>query len=238
MNTDGLLQKIKSRGYWRVEIRPTKFEKLRIPTLSKAQEVVKSCIVTLSGWDYPHWNDKNAKNMEDWVESWEDWRQYIEYWRFYRSGKFIHSFALHEDYTDMEKALPVRYPPRPKRSGYLAFISATYRVTEVFEFAARLANKGVLNPAAFVSIGLHNVKDHQLTAFDASRSLALSDDYVHTTDSPIVIEREIPNHDLIAKNDEFALDYIVEMFERFQWNNPPRQVLIEAQKKLRTFRLK
>ena len=35
-----------------VEIRPTKFDKLRIPTLSKAQEVVQSCIVTLRGWDY------------------------------------------------------------------------------------------------------------------------------------------------------------------------------------------
>jgi hypothetical protein len=120
----------------------------------------------------------------------------------------------------------------------LAFISATYQVTEVFEFSARLANKGALNPKAFVSIGLHNVKDHQLTSFDVRRSISLRDDYVYTTDVPIVIEKEIPQQDLIAKPDDFALDYIVEMFERFQWNNPPRQVLSEAQKKLRTFRLK
>ena len=64
---------MKSRGYWRVEIRPTKFDKLRIPTLSKAQEVIQSCIVTLRGWDYPHWNPNNVQNMEDWVEAWEDW---------------------------------------------------------------------------------------------------------------------------------------------------------------------
>lgn len=236
MNIEELLQKIKSRGYWMVEIRPTKFDKLRIPTLSKAQEVVQSCIVTLRGWDYPHWNSNNVQNMEDWVEAWEDWGEYIEYWRFYRSGKFIHVFALHEDHIDMEKALPIRLPQRPKREGYFGFISGTFRVTEVFEFAARLANKNVLNPKAFISIGLHNIKDHQLTAFDASR--LLRDDYVYTTDDPIVIEKEIPEQDLIAKPDAFALDYIVEIFERFQWNNPPRQVLSEAQKKLRSFRLK
>lgn len=219
-----------------VEIRPTRFDKLRIPTFSKAQEIVQSCIVTLRGWDYPHWNPNNVQNMEDWIEASEDWGEYIEYWRFYRSGKFIHVFALHEDYIDMEKALPIRYPQRPKRAGYLGFISATYQVTEVFEFAARLANKGALDPKAFVSIGLHSVKDHQLIAFDTSRFLG--DDYVYTSDGPIVIEKEIPEQDLIAKPDEFALDYIVEIFERFQWNNPPRQVLSEDQKKLRTFKLK
>jgi len=236
MNTEQLLQKIKSRGYWKVEIRPTKFDKLRIPTLSKTQEVIQSCVVTLRGWDYPHWNHKNIQNMEDWVDAWEDWEEFIEYWRFYRSGKFIHVFALNEDYVDMKKILPLRDPPRPKREGYLGFISTTYRVTEIFEFAARLANKGVLNPKIFVSIGLYNIKDHQLATFDMNRFL--SDDYVYTTDVPIIIEKEISEQDLVANPDKFALDYIVEIFERFQWNNPPRQVLSEDQKKLRSFRSK
>ena len=152
---DELLLKIKSKGYWRIEIRPTKFENLRIRTLSKAQEIINSCVVSLRGWDYPHWNYDNVKNMQDWVESWEDWQEFIEFWRFYRSGKFIHLFALHEDHIDMTRVLPIRYPPRPERAGYLDFISLTYQITEVFEFAARLSNKGVLSPKAFISIGLY-----------------------------------------------------------------------------------
>ncbi len=235
MNTEELLNKIKSKGYWRVEIRPTKFEKLRIDTLSKTQELVKSCVVTMRGWDYPHWNQQNVKNKEDWVESWEDWNQYIEYWRFYRSSKFVHLFALHEDHIDMEKALPLRIPSRTKHDGYLSFISATYQITEIFEFAARLASKSVLSGNVFISVGLHNIKDHQLITFETNRFL--HDYFVHDDDSSIVIEKEFLEQELLERGDELALDYVIEIFEQFQWNNPPRQVLSEDQKKLRSYRL-
>lgn len=235
MNTQELIDKIKSKGYWRVEIHPTIFNKLRVPTLGEAQKLVQSCIVSLRGWDYPHWNANTVRNMSDWVESWEDWQYYIEYWRFYQSGQFVHLFALHEDYMNMEEVLPTRYPPRPKRAGYLGFVSTTYQVTEIFEFAARLANKGMLNPKASISISLHNIRDHQLATWSGSRHLP--DNYVYPADTPIVIEREIPEQELVAKPDEFALDYVINIFERFQWNNPPRQVFSEDQKKLRERRL-
>ena len=235
MSTQELIDKIKSKGYWRIEIRPTKFEKLRIQTLGEAQKLVQSCVVSLSGWDYPHWNQDTVQNMEDWVESWVDWQEFIEYWRFYRSGQFIHLFGLHEDYIDIDKALPTRYPPRTKRAGYFSFVSAIYQVTEIFEFAARLANKDILRPSAFISIGLYNMKDHELTSFSASRFL--HNGYVYNTNDPIIIEKGIPQQDLITRPDEFALDFIVDIFERFQWNNPPRQVFSEDQKKLRERRL-
>jgi hypothetical protein len=235
MNTQELINKIKSKGYWRVEIRPTKFEKLRIPTLGEVQKIVQSCVVSLRGWDYPHWNQDTVQNIGDWVESWVDWEYFIEYWRFYQSGQFIHHFALHEDHMNMEKVLPIHYPPRPKRAGYLGFVSATYQVTEIFEFAARLANKDMLSPRAFISVSLHNIKDHQLATWGGRRFL--EDSFVYSADTPIVIEREIPEQELVAKPDEFALDYVINIFEHFQWNNPPRQVLGEDQKKLRERRL-
>ncbi len=114
-------------------------------------------------------------------------------------------------------------------------VSTTYKITEIFEFAARLANKGVLGPEAFISVSLHNVKDHQLAAFGLSRFPG--DDFVYSAETPIVIEREIPEQELVAKPDEFALDYAINIFERFQWSDPPRQVLGEDQKKLRERRL-
>jgi len=231
MNTEQLLDKIKSKGYWRVEIRPTKFEKLRIPTLGEVQELVRSCIVSLRGWDYPHWNQNTVQNVNDWVESWENWERHLELWRFYQSGKFIHLMALHEDHIDVESVLPIQYPPRIKRAGYVSFVSTTYKVTEIFEFAARLANKDILRPSAFISVGLYNMKDHELTTFSANR--ILDDGYVYNADDPIVIEKEIPQQELISRPDERALDFVVDIFERFQWNNPSRQVLSEDQKNLR-----
>jgi hypothetical protein len=172
--------------------------------------------------------------MADWVECWADWERAIEYWRFYRSGQFVHLFAVHEDLIDVESALPKRYPPRPTRAGYLGFVGATYTVTEILEFAARLANKGILYPSAFVSVGLYNMEDHQLTTFGGR---SLPDYYVYKMNEPIVVEREIPQTELVGKPDEFALDFVIEIFERFGWDDPPRQILSEDQKRLRERRL-
>ena len=231
MNLRDLTERIKLKGYWRVLIRPTSFEKLRIPTFSKLQELIQVCNVHWGGWDYPYLEPHVVQNKEDWIESSVDWESHIEYWKLYRSGQFIHLFALHEDHMDIEKLLPVTYPSRPKRDGYVGFVSATHTVTEILEFAARMANKDILRPAAFVSIELHNMGNHQLATFGGRR--CLPDDYVYTTNDPIVIEKEIPQQELISKPDEFALDLIVEIFERFSWNNPPRQILREDQKRLR-----
>ena len=235
MSVEEVLNKIKAKGYWKVEIRPTKFENRRIPTFGEVQQLVQSCIVYWRGWDYPHWNQDTVQNMEDWVESWEDWEHEMEYWRFYRSGKFIHLFDVHEDHMDMEKILPIHHPPRPKHAGYLGFVMTTYQVTEILEFSARLANKDILRPSVFISIGLYNMKDHELISLNASRGLHGS--FVYNTDDPIIIEREIPQQELVAKPDGFALDFIIEIFERFNWNNPPRQILAEDQKRLRERRL-
>lgn len=238
MNTQELIDKIKSKGYWRVEIRPTIFNKLRVPTLGEAQKLVQSCIVSLRGWDYPHWNQDTIQNIEDWVESWVDWKYFIEYWRFHQSGQFIHLFALHEDYMNGSNLLPRTYPPRPSHAGYLGFDSTVFQVTEIFEFAARLANKGILGSKVFISVGMHNIRDYQLIALDRTRShFGLYSNYVHVFESPIVIEKEITEQKLVARPDEFALDFVVNLFERFQWNDPPRQVFSEDQKRLRERRL-
>jgi hypothetical protein len=238
MSTQELIEKIKKKGYWRVEIRPTAFNKLRVPTLGEAQKLVQSCIVSFRGWDYPHWAQDTIQNVEDWVESWVDWKYFIEYWRFYQSGQFTHLFGLREDYEDVSDLLPQTSPPQPSHAGYLGFDSAVLQVTEIFEFAARLANKGILNPKAFISVGVHNIRDYQLIALDRTRlHFGLFTNYVHASESPIVIEREISEQELVSKPDEFALDYVIHIFELFQWNNPPRQVLSEYQKKLREGRL-
>jgi hypothetical protein len=236
MRTDELVERIKRKGYWRVVIRPTTFDKHLIPRLSEAKKLVQSSKVSWRGWDYPHFDESASSNMADWVECWSDCDRALEYWRFYKSGQFIHLFAAHEDLIDdIESALPTRYPPRPRREGYLGFVGATFTVTEIFEFAARLANKDVLRPSAFVSVGLHNMEDHQLASFGGRRFLP--DGYVYETNEPIVVEREIPQAELIAKPDDFALDSVIQIFERFGWDDPPRQILGEDQKRLRERRL-
>lgn len=235
MNVETTIAKIKSKGYWRVVIRPTRFERRRMGTLSKVREIVQDSKVAFRGWDYPHWQNDSVQNMGEWVECLTDWSHYIEFWRFYRSAQFIHLFALREDHIDVNQILPTRFPPRPSRSGYLGFVGAVYTVTEIFEFAARLGAKGLLDPTVHVSIGLHNVADHQLASLDASRFLR--DDYVRVSGSPIVVETQLPIQNLIANTDGAALDTAVEIFENFNWTNPPRDILAEDQRRFRERRL-
>jgi hypothetical protein len=235
MSLEKLLEEIKFKGYWKIEIRPTKFDKNRITTLGNVQQLVSSNLVALRGWDYPHWNQEKIRNVDDYVECQEDWDRHLEYWRFYQSGKFIHLVALYEDHLDLSSAMPIQYPPRTPRSGYVSFVSTIYHITEIFEFAARLANKGILQPSGFISIGLYNIKDHELTTFGSRRYLP--EGYVYANDKPLLIEREISQQELINKPDEHALDFITSIFERFQWNQPPRQIFSEDQKRLRERRL-
>jgi hypothetical protein len=98
-----------------------------------------------------------------------------------------------------------------------------------------LANKNILHPSAFISIGLHNIKDHELVSFNASRFMP--DGYVYVTDEPIIMEKEISQQELVTNPDNLALNFIVEIFERFNWSNPSRKILAEDQKRLRERRL-
>ena len=238
MNQEQITTKIKTKGFWRVVIRPTVFESKRIPTLSDVRKLIGSSKVSFRGWDYPFWEESQAQNIGDFVECSVDWTQYVEYFRFYRTGQFVHIFALHEDLynpDELNRIMGTSYPPRPQRSGYLSFVGATFTVTEIFEFVARLASKGILVPSASISIGLHNMGDHQLAAFDSRRFMP--DWYVRASDEPILIEKEVSEQDLITNKDELALDVVVEIFENFNWNEPPRHILAEDQKKLRERRL-
>ena len=81
------LEKIRSTGYWRVNIRPTKFDKSRIDSLESCWELVNSCKISLRGWDYPRVKEEERISGEDWVQSGTDFDTlgYVELWRFYQS---------------------------------------------------------------------------------------------------------------------------------------------------------
>jgi hypothetical protein len=56
-------------------------------------------------------------------------------------------------------------------------------------------------------------KEHELASFSASRFLP--DGFMHTTDDPIVIEKEITQQELAGNPDDFAVDFIIGIFELF-----------------------
>lgn len=237
------LEKIKSGAHWRVNIRPTTFKKDRIRSLSEVRRIIEECSVKLRGWDYPQSIPAETKNGDDWIQSGCDWEEFIEYWRFYQSAQFIHYFSVYEDYPEVMRRvkergyfpLIVSFSPSEEPSGYLSIFSTLFRITEIYEFAMRLAQKGVIEPNVYISIKLRGIKNHQLIFFDLGRMLRKA--YVSAIDEINLEPLLIGTEELLAKGHEEAINQTIHLFERFNWVDPPRNIMVEEQKKLLERRL-
>jgi len=230
LTTESVLKKIKSRGYWEVIIRPTQFKKERI-SLPECTQIVQVCKVRLRGWDYPHISSRHPPYVggSDYVESLTDWNGYKELWRMYQSGQFVHLFGCREDWLGEQKSIfgPSRYS-HIKLCSVLEVIMTLYSVTEIYEFASRLAEKNLFEGNAFLSITLHGMQNRKLTFFEFGRSLF--DDYVcHVND--LSQEKTIAVNELLGRGHEIALDHTLQILERFNWLSPPREILKEDQQK-------
>lgn len=225
--------KIKKTGYWRIEIRPTEYEEKRIPNLPTAQEIIEACQVRLRGW-YPHIDEDGIINKINYIESGIDWHEHTEYWRFYLSGQFIHYLTCWEDYSISElkekakKTVWLRWP-HPEPNAFLEIFVALYTLTEVFEFAIRLAQRDLLTPAAYINISLNGARDRMLFFWDWRRHLRGR--YISRVDT-IPLESTLPPDELIATGHDVALNKTVELLNKFNWNDVPREVLAEQQRKL------
>lgn len=81
---ESTLEKIKSRGFREVWIRPTEYVENRIDTLNACHEIIRESKVVLRGWDFPHISNRNPPyNRLNYIESYLDWDIYKEIWRYY-----------------------------------------------------------------------------------------------------------------------------------------------------------
>lgn len=234
------LKKIKSTGYWRVEIRPTVFKKDRVQDLATLWNTIDTAKVQLSGWDYPFVNQKERSNGIDYIESGCDWARFIELWRFYQSGMFVHYFACAEDYMKDETAEAAKrnawgeFDPNNIPTSYLSILGTLFRITEIFEFSIRLVQKQLLEPQVFIRVELFGAKRRLLFFWDPWRYLGRA--YISQLDT-IPFELTISSQELLARGHEIALEKTIYLFERFHWMDVPRQVLLEEQKKFLQKRL-
>jgi hypothetical protein len=221
------LAKIKSRGYWEVIVRPLRFERERLNTLKACADLVIENKVRLRGWDYPHVSSKyRAVSGDYWVENITDWSDHIEIWRMYQSGQFFHLFGCIEDWLGQERIFWSE--KRHLEPGYgLSFLCTLYTLTEIYEFASRLAKKGIFDDFLTVSITLHGMKNRRLVTFDIRRSLY--DNHICNIQN-IQLSRKISVSEMIGTSNDLAIDDTYRTFERFNWLEPPKQVLQEEQR--------
>ena len=120
----------------------------------------------------------------------------------------------------------------PEHAGYVYIRGAIlFTLTEIFRFAVGLAQGGILDPMAFLSVELHNTKDYMLVeSFDRFFPFR----YVNEWDTPITYEKSLPANELSATADKMALDIAIKVFSVFGWIPAQAAIrnLVEDQKKL------
>lgn len=230
---NGLLDKIRSRGFWRINFQP----RLLLPEkslLSACSSAVERNAPKLRGWQYPYVpvrNDDHQGSLPsgEFFEAWIDWQNHIEYWRAYRSHQFLHYLALREDWlseSDWEKDNAVRLAPGQA----LGTIRTVWQITEIFEFLARLGRHEFYPTGAIVSITLQNIRGRSLWMDDPYRMPFL--DQKTTGAERIEIVREIPASKIAGDSIENAESVLIELFDNFGWSNPSRSTIRSQQEQL------
>lgn len=210
-----ILDKIRSRGYWEVVIRPSVFLEKRVRDISDLSSIIEKSFVSLRGWDFPHINQRERYHIDlDWIGQEFEWEHMLSSWRFYQSGLFVHISGLPIDWRDQSNFWPA---DKNWKSGQLLGVSdAIMTFTEVFEFASRLSLTDAGNEAVVIQVKLSNIKGRVLYIESPNR-WGLSSPFVSFIDEfPFSIE--LPRSDLIGNPREHAVEAANELFKRFGWD--------------------
>lgn len=236
-------QKIKKKGYWRVIIRPSQeFYKKDRFELSKLVGVIEKAQVRLRGWYYPHINREELLcSLQDRVSNWCECRVHVEYWDFSLSGQFSHLLTMKEEYSvDEKKEREIKSgfvfsKHKVKRAkSFLEVVSTVYELTEIYLFAANLAQFGQYTDVDTfeIIIELHGVKNRMLFLWEHFHRELVGAYIFDGTDNVIHFKDTYKKDELIAKSDSIAIEKAIKIFQYFNWIDPNKQVLRGDQQKL------
>lgn len=224
----GLLDKIRSKGYWRVVVRPNHFAEKRVEDISALKPILQKSSVRLRGWDFPHINGrgKSYRDVDSIVQEFE-WDHYHELWRLFQSGQFIYYGGFVMDWTE-RKAVPSS-GGTPKK--VLSVRDAVFRFTEIFEFAARMALTEAGHEQMHIEIKAGGLKGRFLWV-DPARYIDFSIEQKAEIDE-VLYQADVPSAKLMGQPKELALFPARELFKRFDWD-ANLEVLRDMQATLRS----
>lgn len=231
---DDFLESIKSRGYWRVNVRPTQPPREEV-ALGACLPVIERASVSLRGWDYPHvphreGKDAGVERHQSYIQAWTDWLSHREFWRMYRSGQFLHFRALNEDWRDREHGAAEQAWNRMGPGPVLGVTSNLWFIAEVFEFVSRLVQQ---NPALYD--GGAEVR-LLLVSGDTRRSLWIDDrtrmpfSHDKATNAPEISYAVPVSAEELADPKTQAERAAKHIFERFGWDASADQLRSEVER--------
>jgi hypothetical protein len=222
-----VVDKIRSRAYWDVAIRPATFVANRVP-YAQLDEIIASVEVRLRGWPVPCVDARREfRRGEDWVG--QDIDAHVvsmyEAWRFFMSGQFAHLRAVSVDWRSGAETTSMP-------GGFIHVIEVweiLFYLTEVFELAARLALGPSGDDRMIISANLVGLKDRGLVVGQRNR-LEFFEPYKSDVGA-IFQEVELTRARLVAEAHLAAAEMAREFFARFGWK-PSLQQLLDHQRDL------
>jgi len=208
-----LLEKIKSRGYWRVLVRPEKYIAERVDTLAKCETLVEENQVRHRGWYFPHTDRSRTRNGLNYVELQTDFRGKYEAWRFYQSGQFAFWSALDEDWLEEFPFRDTSNLPKFKPGESLSVLSTLFRLSEIYEFASRLAQVGLFDDQLYLSIELFGTKNRKMNFWTPDRSMGMN---CLCVEPSLPRARTFQTVDFVPRARDLALEHFLWIAERFQ----------------------
>lgn len=212
---NSLLKRIRDRGYWLIEIRPTAFRQDRVANISALLPLLRQTQIRRRGWEYPYIDEvSGVLTAEDYIAQSLNWEHRKTVWRMYQSGLFVDVFAMPIDWRDESTLWPA--DDSWKQGAVLGVGDVVHTFTEIYEFAARLAASDIGEENMRLNVTVANIKNRQLYVDSQTRI------EFHTSYSASIPEfrqdRPITRTDLFANANELALHAALELFRRFGWD--------------------
>jgi hypothetical protein len=227
-----ILQLIHSAGYWRVRIRASVFHPAQLRDKNDCQRLILQSAIATEGWQYPIASGRLTEQGPDWIGEAANISVFIDYWRFYQSGQFIHHLAIREDHMVRTNLFNPHFFVPGENKKYLAVTASICMLTDIIEFASRLAYRDVLAPRAVIDIELHKMAGRELTYLMPGRRLPRS---FWFKDEVVSLGGEYKPEDLISRPADIAVELSMMLFNRAGWEMP-RALITEDQGRYTAYR--
>lgn len=214
-----VLDKIRSRGHWDVEIRPLPFDADRLQ-YEELESAIEGTTVRMRGWPVPF-----VDHREPWLRG-NDWIgqdveallvSHMEAWRLFASGQFVHLRAISADWGESHLIAPGRPDER-----VIPVWEILFYLTEVTELAARLALKMKRPASVLLRAKLFDMAGRSLVVGQHNRAEFVRP-YVQQQDV-LQAEAQMDTEDLVAEPREIALKLARELLLRFGWKPAVEQL--------------
>ena len=211
-----LLDKIRSRGYWRVVIRPHTFVEKLIADRSELLHILEKTYVEVPSWEFPCLGSGIPTQCgEDWIGHESNWGRHLELWRFFQSGQLIVLKGMREDWWDQSELWP---PPDGWKHGqFIEVVDIVHQFTAIFELAARLAFTKAGTGRSHLEINVRGLEGRGLNISDKLMDSSYFGPFKASTDE-FTCKVDVSHIELVADTKDLALNHAVALFQHFGWN--------------------